>query len=161
VALPGSLLFELRGDTRNGRFVNRLSTTDRATTCDFAAPLLLRRMIESRFGLTPLSRCIEGLRLAEEIGNMPDTRWFVARVIDTYTASFGGEYVDEMRVLEALRILWGQRCGERGAIFDYIVQRQQDCRDKASPAVRAHLQGGHGAECADSPESQGRATVRT
>ena len=117
-------------------------------------------MIECRFGLSPLSRCIEGLRLAEEIGNMPDSRWFVARVINTYTASFGGEYVDEMRVLEALRILWGQQCRERGLILDYIVQRQQDCRNKASPAV-SFPQHAHGAECADSPENRGRATVRT
>jgi len=107
-----------------------------ASNCSPHGSSVFPAMMESRFGLTPLRRCIEGLRLAEEIGSMPDTQWFVERVINTYTASFGGgEYVDQMRLLEALRIVWSHQCGGRGLILDYISQRERAVRDKGPTPV--------------------------
>jgi hypothetical protein len=62
---------------------------------------------------------------------MPAAQWLVVRVVDTYMNTFGGEYADQMRVLDALRVVWSQRHGECGLIANYIAQRESDLREKA------------------------------
>ena len=75
-------------------------------------------IIGSRFGVTPLKRCVELLRTCEEIG-LPDSWWLVERAL-------GSRYVDKLVLLQTLRIVWNERSGGRGPIFDYVVQRELD-----------------------------------
>ena len=75
-------------------------------------------IIGSRFGVTPLKRCVELLRTCEEIG-LPDSWWLVERPL-------GSRYVDKLVLLQTLKIVWNERSGGRGPIFDYVVQRELD-----------------------------------
>ena len=82
-------------------------------------------IIGSRFGVTPLKRCVELLRTCEEIG-LPDSWWLVERAINAYIIALGSRYVDKLVLLQTLKIVWNERSGGRGAIFDYVVQRELD-----------------------------------
>ena len=79
----------------------------------------------SRFGVTPLRRCVELLRTCEEIG-LPDSWWLVERAINAYMIALGSRYVDKLVLLQTLRIVWNEGSGGRGPIFDYVVQRELD-----------------------------------
>ena len=81
--------------------------------------------IDSRFGVTPLRRCVELLRTCEEIG-LPDSWWLVERAINAYMIALGSRYVDKLVLLQTLKIVWNERSGGRGPIFDYVVQRELD-----------------------------------
>jgi len=50
----------------------------------------------------------------------------VERAVNAYMVALGSRYVDKLVLLQTLKIVWNDRSGGRGPIFDYIVQRELD-----------------------------------
>lgn len=87
--------------------------------------------------ITPLRRCLELLKLADQIGGQ---EWLAERAIKAYLDLVDGNLASKMQALGALQILWNENNAspDLQLILNSIEKTERDLRDQEQMADKVY-----------------------